>query len=518
MAAVPDWKIVVIDDEEDIREVLSLSLLDAGFKVQTAADGAAGIQQCREFAPQIAITDIRMPGMGGLEVLATLKQNQPEIEVIVATAFGEMDLAIRALQLDASDFITKPISDEALHLALKRAKDRFTSKKQLQDYTFLLEKENAETSQQLVRNIAFQRNLIENSMDGILACNESRVILTFNRSMAKMLGFDQAEVLHTATLEQFFAPGEYERFRQALTGDGAGGRDRLLLYETRLLDKSGQAIAVQASAALLFDQGQPDGMVCIFRDLRAIRRLEQEISHQARILHQDKMISLGRLAASVVHEINNPLSGILNYLRLMQRVLSKGPLADDRREKFQRYLELVENETDRCSQIVSSLLSFSRISPPAFGLVRIDELWHRSILLCRHKMDLGDIRLESDIAPNLPPIEGDFNQLQQCMINLIFNAIDAMPQGGTLNLSSGFDKNRGAVYLVVKDTGRGICARDLPHIFEPFFTTKNEGYGVGLGLSTVYGIIQGHKGSITVESESGKGAAFKIELPAAAAQ
>jgi two-component system NtrC family sensor kinase len=230
------------------------------------------------------------------------------------------------------------------------------------------------------------------------------------------------------------------------------------------------------------------------------------------------MISLGRLAASVVHEINNPLSGILNYLRLMQRVLSKGPLADDRREKFQRYLELVENETDRCSQIVSSLLSFSRISPPAFGLVRIDELWHRSILLCRHKMDLGDIRLESDIAPNLPPIEGDFNQLQQCMINLIFNAIDAMPQGGTLNLSSDFDKNRGAVYLVVKDTGRGICARDLPHIFEPFFTTKNEGYGVGLGLSTVYGIIQGHKGSITVESESGKGAAFKIELPAAAAQ
>ena len=517
MAAVPDWKIVVIDDEEDIRDVLSLSLLDAGFKVQTAADGAAGIQQCRDFAPQIAITDIRMPGMDGLEVLATLKQNQPEIEVIVATAFGEMDLAIRALQLDASDFITKPIGDEALHLALKRAKDRFTSKKQLQDYTFLLEKENAETSQQLVKHIAFQRNLIESSMDGILACNENRVILTFNRSMTKMLGYDQAEVLQTATLEKFFAPGEYERFRQALNSDGAGGRDRLLLYETQLLDKSGQAIPVQASAAWLFDQGRPDGMVCIFRDLRAIRRLEQEISHQARILHQDKMISLGRLAASVVHEINNPLSGILNYLRLMSRVLSKGPLADDRREKFQRYLDLVESETDRCSQIVSNLLSFSRVSPPAFGRVRIDELLRRSILLCRHKLDLGNIRLESDIPANLPPTEGDFNQLQQCIINLIFNAIDAMPQGGTLNLSSVFDKNRGAVILVVKDTGRGICARDLPHIFEPFFTTKNEGYGVGLGLSTVYGIIQRHKGSITVESEPGKGAAFIIELPGLAA-
>ena len=150
--------------------------------------------------------------------------------------------------------------------------------------------------------------------------------------------------------------------------------DRLVLYETRLLEKSGREIPVQVSAALLFDQGRPNGLVCFFRDLREIRKLEREISDQARILHQDKMMSLGRLAASVIHEINNPLSGILNYLRLMNRILRQGPLAEDRREKFQRYLDLVENETNRCSQIVSSLLSFSRVSPPAFGRVRIEEL------------------------------------------------------------------------------------------------------------------------------------------------
>ena len=141
----------------------------------------------------------------------------PDIEVIVATAFGEMDLAIRALQLDASDFITKPISDEALHLALKRAEDRFTSKKQLQDYTLLLEKEKAETSQQLLKNIAFQRNLIESSMDGILACDESGHCLTFNRSMEKMLGYAKAEALQAMTIEQFFASGEYERFQKELS-------------------------------------------------------------------------------------------------------------------------------------------------------------------------------------------------------------------------------------------------------------------------------------------------------------
>ena len=230
-------------------------------------------------------------------------------------------LAIRALQLDASDFITKPISDDALHLALKRAQDRYASRKQLQDYTLLLEKEKAETSQQLISNIEFQRNLIESSMDGILACDESRIIVTFNRSMEKMLGYAKAEALHAMTIDRFFASGEYERFQKELSNEMYGGRDRLTLYETRLRAKSGHEIPVQVSAVLLFDQGRASGLVCFSRDLREIRKLEREISDQARILHQDKMMSLGRLAASVIHEINNPLSGILNYLRLMNRIL-----------------------------------------------------------------------------------------------------------------------------------------------------------------------------------------------------
>ncbi|MGW8188513.1 MAG: response regulator, partial [Desulfobacterales bacterium] len=173
MTDISAWKIVLIDDEEDIRDVMSVALTDAGYDVMTAADGFAGLRRCDAFSPQIVITDIRMPGLDGLQVLESLKKQFPDIEVIVATAFGEMELAIRALQLDASDFITKPINDEALHLALKRARERYTSRKQLADYTDLLEKEKAETSQQLVKTITFQRNLIESSMDGILACDRS---------------------------------------------------------------------------------------------------------------------------------------------------------------------------------------------------------------------------------------------------------------------------------------------------------------------------------------------------------
>ncbi len=517
MAVQPIWKIVLIDDEEDIREVMAIALQDAGYTVGTAADGMAGLLLCDDISPQIVITDIRMPGINGLQVLETLKKKYPDIEVIVATAFGEMDLAIRALQLDASDFITKPISDEALYLALKRAKERFTSKKQLQDYTALLEKENAETSQELLKSITFQSNLIESSIDGIVGCDDSDTVVIYNHNMEQLLGYPKQEVLHQMTFKQFFSANELATFRDQLSGEAYGGKDRLFLYETHLIQISGREIPVQVSASLLFDQDRQSGLVCFVRDLRKIRKLEREISDQARILHQDKMMSLGRLAASVVHEINNPLSGILNYLRLMSRVLRQGPLSENRREKFQRYLELVENETNRCSQIVSGLLSFSRQAPPAFGQVRIDELLRRCILLSQHKLELSNIRLESSIPANLPPVEGDFNQLQQCVINLIFNAIDAMPDGGILNLASRHDSDRERVIVIVKDSGRGIPHDDLPHIFVPFYTTKKEGYGVGLGLSTVYGIIERHQGHITAESRPGEGAAFMIELPCFAA-
>ena len=515
MTAHPSWKIVLIDDEEDIREVMAIALQDAGFTVATAADGVAGLQLCEDTLPQIVITDIRMPGIDGLQVLKTIKKKYPDIEVVVATAFGEMDLAIRALQLDASDFITKPISDEALDLALKRAMARFTSRKQLKDYTALLEKEKAETSQELLKSIAFQRNLIESSMDGIMGCDDSDTVVIYNHNLEQLLGYPKQEVLHKMTFKQFFPAEELAHFTDELSGDAYGGRNRLILYETHLIAKSGREIPVQVSANLLFDQDRQNGRVCFFRDLREIRKLEREISDQARILHQDKMMSLGRLAASVVHEINNPLSGILNYLRLMSHILGQGSLAEDRQEKFQRYLELVENETNRCSQIVSSLLSFSRRSPPSFGNVDIDELVQRCVLLSRHKLELSNIRLESNLQPNMPFVNGDFNQLQQCVINLIFNAIDVMPDGGILYLAAGHDAEEKLVIITVKDSGPGIDPADLPHIFEPFVTTKNEGYGVGLGLSTVYGIMERHNGSIDVESRPGEGATFSLKLPVA---
>ena len=222
MEANQEWKIVFIDDEADIREVIRITLADAGYRIWTAEDGEAGIRLSRRVTPQIVITDIRMPRMHGIQVLETLKQTQPDIEVIVATAFGEMDLAIRALQLDASDFITKPFNDDALHTALARAKTRFQDRKQIRDYTALLEAENAQTSKDLIKSIQYRNNLIESSMDGILGCDAQRRVVTVNRSLENMLNYSREAVIGIMTLDQFLDPDDVQRLENNLGGEGYG--------------------------------------------------------------------------------------------------------------------------------------------------------------------------------------------------------------------------------------------------------------------------------------------------------
>ena len=509
------WRIVLIDDEEGIRRVTRITLEDAGYTVYTADNGKRGLALCEEVAPQIVITDVRMPIMDGIAVLETVKKNFPDTEVIVATAFGEMDLAIKALQLDASDFITKPLHSDALAVALERAQARFKAHQQLKDYTTFLEKGWNDTTRELMAAFTFQNSLIESSLDGIIGCDPDDVVVTFNQSAQAMLGYDKAEVLHKEHLGRFLQPKEEIRLKKVLRDKGSGGRRQQSLFETTLCGHGGQRIPVQMSVAQVDIPGQDPGTVCFVRDLREIRRLEREVEDQARILHQDKMMSLGRLAASVVHEINNPLAGILNYCRLMLRILGRGHVSSEQMEKFTRYLDLVEKETDRCSQIVSNLLTFSRKSETAFEPIAVPDLMQRCILLCKHKLELNNIRLAQHIETNLPEIKGDFNQLQQCIINLVFNAADAMPDGGTLTLAASHTKTSRDIYLTVTDTGTGIAEKDLPHIFEPFYTTKDEGYGVGLGLSTLYGILQDHQGSVQVKSEPGKGTSFTLCLPLA---
>ena len=267
------------------------------------------------------------------------------------------------------------------------------------------------------------------------------------------------------------------------------------------------------------DYGQIRMVFEFYRDItdelesRLERKAKQVKKDLAKLVHEDKMIALGKLVASSVHEINNPIAGIHTLAKLMLRTLDEDQLEAEELVEFRRYLELIAHESSRCGQIVSNLLSFSRQKELERRRVDINDVIRSVVLLCQHRMQLQNIALDKKLDPNLPEITGDYNQIQQCVMNLIFNAMEAMPDGGKLIIRTSPDRQKRMVHIEISDTGCGIPEENLSIIFEPFFSTKEEGKGVGLGLSVVYGIIREHQGTIFVDSEVGSGSTFHIRFP-----
>lgn len=239
------------------------------------------------------------------------------------------------------------------------------------------------------------------------------------------------------------------------------------------------------------------------RDLEANMRMT---------IQEDRMISLGKLAASCVHEINNPIQGMLTFSHLMQNMLEDGLKQDDV-PKFKHFLSLMSNELERCGKIVSGLLSFSRESVMEYRDISLKEVLESVVMLTRHKMELQKIELITKISDDMVIVRGDANQLQQCLLNLIFNAIEAMPEGGGLTVILQPLKSKKGAKIEIRDTGYGISEENMEHIFDPFFTTKPEGEGTGLGLSIIYGVVKKHGGTIKVKSRLGKGSSFILYFP-----
>ncbi|MBW2064067.1 MAG: PAS domain-containing protein [Deltaproteobacteria bacterium] len=253
------------------------------------------------------------------------------------------------------------------------------------------------------------------------------------------------------------------------------------------------------------------------------RRLEQLVEERtrqlkethAKLIHQDKIASLGKLSAAVVHEINNPVAGVLNLILLMKRILEKGPIEASDIDLFREYLDLMETETRRTSRIVSNLLTFARQSKMEFGPVDINRLIDQTLILNTNLLKLNNIKIDKILDPRLPEFTGSSDQLQQVFMNIVSNAAEAMEPkgGGTLRIETMFPREKEKIIVRFCDTGIGIPKEDMEKLFEPFFTKKTKGKGVGLGLSVAYGIIQEHGGSISVKSTPGEGTSFEIELP-----
>jgi two-component system NtrC family sensor kinase len=203
----------------------------------------------------------------------------------------------------------------------------------------------------------------------------------------------------------------------------------------------------------------------------------------------------------------------MTFTYLMQEILAEGKPSPEDIEQFKNHLSFMTRELERCGNIVSGLLSFSRETPKEFKKIDLNDVLNSVICLTRHKMELRNVDLNVRLYPKFLMIQGDERELQQCFLNLIFNAIEAMPKGGQLQVISEFESDKNTVRIEIRDTGYGIAKENLEHIFDPFFTTKGEGEGTGLGLSIAYGITKNHKGNIKVNSKVGEGSSFVLTFP-----
>jgi two-component system NtrC family sensor kinase len=244
-------------------------------------------------------------------------------------------------------------------------------------------------------------------------------------------------------------------------------------------------------------------------------RVEQKTKELNRVYEQmlsvEKMASIGRLAAVVAHEINNPLTGILTYAKLLKRRLVRADSAEQK--ELLSSIEMIESESRRCGEIVKDLLTFGRTTTISYEPTDLNRVIDHCVRLVRHKLDLAGVHLDVELAQDLPMIRCDPSQIEQVMLALVVNAVDAMPNGGNLKLRTLRKPHSGEVAIEVEDDGGGIPKDVLPHLFEPFFTTKEREHGLGLGLAISLSIVERHQGRIEVKSELGRGTKFTVTLP-----
>ena len=240
------------------------------------------------------------------------------------------------------------------------------------------------------------------------------------------------------------------------------------------------------------------------------RELKRAHEH---VLHVEKMATIGKMAAVVAHEINNPLSGILTYAKLLKKWIQRGEAETSKKNDAEQCLDLIADESRRCGDLVKNLLTFSHTSPMNVQTTDLNTVVDRSVRLVAHQLELNGVELHLDLPSNLPAIQCDPGQIEQVLLALIMNAIDAMPRGGNLWVSTRMGEESDELAIEVRDDGSGIPPEILPHIFEPFLTTKETGKSVGLGLAVSQNIIEGHRGRVDVHSEVGKGTTFTVTLP-----
>lgn len=534
--------VLIADDERNAVILLTRILERDGFSVESARDGESALEKAQALRPDLILMDVQMPKMNGFEVTERLREDPStaRIPVIFVTAAArEPSDVAHGLKLGADDYIRKPYN---YHELLARAHSKMRAR-QLEDR---LQRRSEEMEALVNIGAEFNQRLGLNDLVALIlevVCHE------FEANDVELYLFDdQRNVAQYVNLVN--SQGDLEGARRALADShsiayaimhhgepvlftGHGDSDPAILRRgfdsaiaaplihhgnlvgiliathpdkehfnesnLRMLRSIGEQAALAVRNAQLYAELQSYA-----QNLESMveKRTQELQAAQAQLLQTEKLAALGRLAAGVAHEVNNPLQPILNCLEVAIEDIESDQRVDT------EILRVAEAEVQRIKLIVSRLLDFARPSAGDKGSVNLHTLVGDVLALTSKQMEQRGIRVERDVQP-VRPVTGNAAQLKQVLLNLVLNAMEAMPEGGMLAVSLAAEGDH--VALTVADSGIGMSREAIAQIFEPFYSTKED--GTGLGLAVTYGIVQGHGGDIRVDSQTGAGSRFTILLP-----
>jgi PAS domain S-box-containing protein len=359
---------------------------------------------------------------------------------------------------------------------------------------------------ELRRRNSFFQNQIDSSVDGIIASDRQGRIMLFNKEALSLLGYDEKD-LDTLHVKALYNEGVAYELKKRMRSNHFGGKGKLLRHEMIVKHKDGHDIPVSFSGGIIYDQGEEIGTFGLFTDLRAIQQVEEDLQQAQRLLMQsEKMAGLGRLAAGVAHEINNPMSGIMLYANLIKEELGN-------EHKVACDLDTIIHEAERCKVIVADLLEFSHQTSYEMELTNLNEVIRKTLSILQHQPLFHNVDFVLELDEELPTIYGNSIRLNQVVMNIIVNAAQAMDGHGRLVITSKVRANHDMAEITIQDSGHGIPPELHEKIFDPFFSTKATGEGSGLGLSVSYAIVKEHKGTIRVTSTPEKGTTFSLRFP-----
>lgn len=504
-------KILIVDDEEIIVRLLSMSLRSDGYETVTASNGEHGLEVFQAESPDIVVTDIKMPVMDGLEMLKKIKEIDSDKEVIIVTGHGDIDSTIKALQYGASDFINKPVRDEALAIALERAKAKIHIREQLEGYTKNLEQKVAEATEEIRRKSEFQRLLIHSTHDAIVAFDHEWKIVVYNPGAARIFREKAGDVLNKMTIDDLYFPEVAAVCKEAPQRDSNDGD--IPWKEMMLKVKgsggnggSGDRVPVRYATSILHEKGEFVGIVNFFQDLTEIKRLEQDL------VQSERLAAVGQTVSGLAHYVKNILIGLKGGSYVVDVGMKKNDTA-----KLKIGWKTIKKNISRVADLTQDLLTYSKqreperlpCSPNAI----VDEVVDLVVDLAHAK----EIRVEKQIDPGIGQVTADAQTIHRGLLNLVNNAMDAcMEDEDTskdfLIVIKTYTENGDTLCLEVQDNGCGMDEETLSCLFTPMFSSKG-GKGTGLGLLVTGKLVEEHKGRIDTETKLGQGTSFTIRLP-----